>query len=78
MTPETDYAKTPGGHHIAYQVLGDGPLDLIYVHGVSHLDGQWEEPQFTGTGFPGDFYIKYHLYRNYWPLMALGRAAGRA
>ena len=41
-------------------------------------DGQWEEPQFTGTGFPGDFYIKYHLYRNYWPLMALGRAAGRA
>ncbi len=36
-------------------------------------DGQWLEPQFTGTGFPGDFYIKYHLYRNYWPLMALGR-----
>ena len=35
--------------------------------------GQWEESQFTGTGFPGDFYIKYHLYRNYWPLMALGR-----
>ncbi len=36
-------------------------------------DGQWQEAQFTGTGFPGDFYIKYHLYRNYWPLMALGR-----
>jgi squalene-hopene/tetraprenyl-beta-curcumene cyclase len=36
-------------------------------------DGQWEERQFTGTGFPGDFYIKYHLYRNYWPLLALGR-----
>ena len=36
-------------------------------------DGQWQEPQFTGTGFPGDFYIKYHLYRNYWPLTALGR-----
>lgn len=36
-------------------------------------DGQWEEAQFTGTGFPGDFYIKYHLYRNYWPLTALGR-----
>jgi len=47
MTPETDYAKTPGGHHIAYQVLGDGPLDLIYVHGVSHLDGQWEEPRYA-------------------------------
>ena len=46
-TPETDYAKTPGGHHIAYQVLGDGPLDLIYVHGVGHLDGQWEEPRYA-------------------------------
>ena len=45
--PETDYAKTPGGHHIAYQVLGDGPLDLIYVHGVGHLDGQWEEPRYA-------------------------------
>ena len=36
-------------------------------------DGQWLEPQFTGTGFPGDFYIRYDLYRNYWPLLALGR-----
>ncbi len=36
-------------------------------------DGQWREPHFTGTGFPGDFYINYHLYRNYWPLTALGR-----
>jgi len=36
-------------------------------------DGQWEEPQFTGTGFPRDFMLKYHLYRNYWPLWALGR-----
>jgi squalene-hopene/tetraprenyl-beta-curcumene cyclase len=36
-------------------------------------DGQWNEPQFTGTGFPGDFYIRYGLYRNYWPLSALGR-----
>ncbi len=36
-------------------------------------DGSWEEPQFTGTGFPGDFYIKYHLYRQVFPAMALGR-----
>jgi squalene-hopene/tetraprenyl-beta-curcumene cyclase len=36
-------------------------------------DGQWEEPQFTGTGFPRDFMLKYHLYRNYWPMWALGR-----
>ena len=36
-------------------------------------DGTWDEPHFTGTGFPGDFMINYHLYRNYFPLMALGR-----
>jgi squalene-hopene/tetraprenyl-beta-curcumene cyclase len=36
-------------------------------------DGSWDEPQFTGTGFPGDFYINYHLYRLVFPLSALGR-----
>jgi squalene-hopene/tetraprenyl-beta-curcumene cyclase len=59
---------------------GDGLTTDVIERGVRYLvemqeeDGQWEEPQFTGTGFPGDFYIKYHLYRNYFPLMALGRA----
>jgi squalene-hopene/tetraprenyl-beta-curcumene cyclase len=38
-------------------------------------DGTWDEPEFTGTGFPGDFYINYHLYRLVFPLMALGRCA---
>jgi squalene-hopene/tetraprenyl-beta-curcumene cyclase len=57
----------------------DGLVRHSLERGVAYLletqeeDGQWEEPYFTGTGFPGDFYIKYHLYRNYWPLMALGR-----
>jgi len=36
-------------------------------------DGGWDEPQFTGTGFPSDFYINYHLYRVVFPVMALGR-----
>ncbi len=36
-------------------------------------DGSWDEPWFTGTGFPGDFYINYHLYRQVFPVMALGR-----
>jgi squalene-hopene/tetraprenyl-beta-curcumene cyclase len=36
-------------------------------------DGTWDEPQFTGTGFPSDFYINYHLYRLVFPIMALGR-----
>jgi squalene-hopene/tetraprenyl-beta-curcumene cyclase len=36
-------------------------------------DGTWDEPWFTGTGFPGDFYINYHLYRLVFPVTALGR-----
>jgi hypothetical protein len=36
-------------------------------------DGTWEEPQYTGTGFPSDYYINYHLYRLTFPIMALGR-----
>lgn len=35
-------------------------------------DGTWDEEQFTGTGFPKYFMIKYHVYRNCFPLMALG------
>jgi squalene-hopene/tetraprenyl-beta-curcumene cyclase len=33
----------------------------------------WRERQFTGTGFPEHFYLRYHLYRHYFPMMALGR-----
>jgi squalene-hopene/tetraprenyl-beta-curcumene cyclase len=36
-------------------------------------DGGWDEEHFTGTGFPRDFLINYHLYREVWPVMALGR-----
>lgn len=36
-------------------------------------NGEWREDAFTGTGFPGDFMIKYHYYRLYFPLAALGR-----
>ncbi len=38
-------------------------------------DGTWNEDWFTGTGFPRVFYLKYHLYRIYFPLMALARYA---
>jgi class 3 adenylate cyclase len=42
--PKTEYARS-GELHIAYQVVGDGPFDLVYVPGwVSHLDLAWEEP----------------------------------
>ncbi|GAA4864871.1 squalene--hopene cyclase [Pseudonocardia benzenivorans] len=36
-------------------------------------DGSWEETLYTGTGFPGAFYIRYHLYRMVFPVSALGR-----
>jgi squalene-hopene/tetraprenyl-beta-curcumene cyclase len=38
-------------------------------------DGTWDEPEYTGTGFPGHFFINYHLYRLNFPVMALGRWA---
>ena len=71
---------------------------LQYLADTQQEDGSWDEPYFTGTGFPGygvgqrlkrptnpgerghqglempaGFMINYHMYRNYWPLMALGR-----
>jgi squalene-hopene/tetraprenyl-beta-curcumene cyclase len=47
-----------------------------WVRGIAFLrDRQrgntWDEPEFTGTGFPRDFYINYHLYRHLFPIMAL-------
>ena len=35
--------------------------------------GSWSETEFTGTGFPKVFYLRYHLYRHSFPLMAIGR-----
>jgi squalene-hopene/tetraprenyl-beta-curcumene cyclase len=40
-------------------------------------DGGWDEPYYTGTGFPRDFYINYHLYRLVFPVSALGRIVSR-
>jgi len=36
--------------------------------------GTWAEPEYTGTGFPRDFYINYHLYRHLFPTMALAQS----
>lgn len=46
---------------------------VVYLVERQSRDGSWEEDEFTGTGFPGVFYLKYHLYRNYFPLYALAR-----
>ena len=44
-----------------------------YLIETQNEDGSWDEPYFTGTGFPTDFMINYHLYRDIFPVMALGR-----
>jgi squalene-hopene/tetraprenyl-beta-curcumene cyclase len=46
---------------------------VAWLTSSQRADGGWDEPQFTGTGFPGDFYINYHLYRVVFPVSALGR-----
>jgi squalene-hopene/tetraprenyl-beta-curcumene cyclase len=56
-----------------------GPHDAAVERAVGWLvehqnaDGTWDEDEFTGTGFPCVFYLKYHLYRNSFPLYALAR-----
>jgi squalene-hopene/tetraprenyl-beta-curcumene cyclase len=44
-----------------------------YLMCQQNEDGSWSESEFTGTGFPCVFYLKYHLYRNSFPLHALAR-----
>jgi pimeloyl-ACP methyl ester carboxylesterase len=48
MLPETRYARS-GDVHIAYQVIGNGPFDLVFVPGfISHVDHVWDEPRWSG------------------------------
>jgi squalene-hopene/tetraprenyl-beta-curcumene cyclase len=61
-------------------LLAAGESDSAAVQaGIDYLlvtrcdDGTWQEMPFTGTGFPKVFYLKYHLYSLYFPLMALAR-----
>ena len=45
QVPETRYAKAPDGTSIAYQVIGDGPVDLVYASGIwSNVEVMWEDP----------------------------------
>jgi squalene-hopene/tetraprenyl-beta-curcumene cyclase len=52
---------------------GAAERGVRWLAATQRADGSWDEPQYTGTGFPGDFYINYHLYRLAFPLSALGR-----
>jgi len=65
----------------AWAVMGlcamGNPEDESLRRGVEYLirtqnqDGSWSEDEITGTGFPRVFYLKYDMYRNAWPLLAL-------
>lgn len=46
---------------------------IDYLLNTQNPDGSWNELEFTGTGFPGHFYLNYNLYRQHFPLTALGR-----
>jgi squalene-hopene/tetraprenyl-beta-curcumene cyclase len=48
-----------------------------YLCIAQRSNGDWDEEHYTGTGFPLDFMIRYHLYRLHFPLMALGRLRER-
>ncbi|MEQ1472895.1 MAG: squalene--hopene cyclase, partial [Candidatus Acidiferrum sp.] len=60
-------------------LAGSNTADPAISKAVSYLvstqngDGSWSEHDFTGTGFPCVFYLKYHLYRNSFPVYALSR-----
>ena len=65
-------------------LAGEDELSPELARGIDQLtrqqqaDGTWDELHFTGTGFPRHFYLRYYMYRNYFPLMALGLFRARA
>jgi len=56
-----------------YPAIQKGIHWLVKQQKIKNDKGFWHEQEFTGAGFPNHFYFRYHLYRHYFPLMALGR-----
>jgi squalene-hopene/tetraprenyl-beta-curcumene cyclase len=63
----------------ADEVIAGDSMKSAIDKGINYLletqqeDGSWYESEFTGTGFPCHFYLKYHMYQQYFPLLALGK-----
>lgn len=84
--PKGEYVpNSPSASQTAWAVMGliaageghspEAERGIQWLLDHQRSDGSWDEEEFTGTGFPGHFYIRYHLYRQVFPLMALGRYA---
>lgn len=60
---------------LAFLPAGDPAIEdgIRWLVSRQNAAGSWDEEEFTGTGFPNHFYLRYNLYRHYFPLMALGR-----
>ncbi|MFE9390833.1 squalene--hopene cyclase [Streptomyces sp. NPDC006784] len=74
----TSTASQTGWALMSLLAAGERESDAVergidWLAGTQREDGYWDEPYFTGTGFPWDFSINYHLYRMVFPLTALGR-----
>jgi squalene-hopene/tetraprenyl-beta-curcumene cyclase len=69
-SPAAVAASSANGERERSQALTRG---IAWLVSNQREDGGWDEPQYTGTGFPSDYYINYHLYRLTFPIMALGR-----
>lgn len=86
--PATKGQGTSTASQTAWGLIGllasAGTEDPAVAKAVQYLvhrqqsDGSWSEPEFTGTGFPGVFYLKYHLYRNSFPVYALARYSNQS
>ena len=80
-----DTQSTPTASQTAWALMGLLAAGLEHHPAVARAvqflvdrqaeDGTWDEPEFTGTGFPRVFYLRYHYYRIYFPLLALSRWA---
>ena len=83
LVERVDQTCTPPGARrlarwLAYPLLSSKAIAarqdaVAWLAEHQEADGNWDEPYYTGTGFPGDFYLNYHLYRLAFPLSALGR-----